>query len=465
MDKRIIVRIIALICVLCLGTAAYFIWRLSTRQVSTAENPVEVATRYQTSEVHFGDLAETIGVTGAVRSRQSAVLIWQTSGTVKNVNEESGQVVQAQSVLASLERTSLPQVVILAQAELVTAQKNLDTLLSSTQVRANVQMALVKAEKALEDAEKNRRNKLYQRASQETIDIARARLITANDALDKAEAFFDTHNEDPESVTYAAALDQMAKARQLQTQAQYNLNYVTGLPSPLDIEEADAKIAVAEADLLEAKLEWERVKDGPNDQDVAAAEARVAAAQATINLARITAPFGGTLTNVSSKVGDQVTPGSIAFQLDDLSSLYIDAAVDELDIARVQVGQPVLIALDALPGKEFTGKVTEIGAVGKNIAGTVNFSVTVEITSLDPEIKPGMTSAAKIIISQAENSLLVPTSAIRSQNGLWVVYILKGGEPEPVTVLPGPAAGSKTAILDGDIQEGDFVIVNPSGMN
>ena len=103
-------------------------------------------------------------------------------------------------------------------------------------------------------------------------------------------------------------------------------------------------------------------------------------------LARIAAPFNGTLTVVNSKVGDQITPGTLAFQLDDLTHLYIDAAVAEVDIARVKVGQSVTIVMDALPGKQYAGTVTEISSVGKNTAGTVNFIVTVEIASPSAEI-------------------------------------------------------------------------------
>ncbi len=467
MKRKNILGIVVFLGVVGLAALATVFWWLPRQQaVATSANTLPPATTqpYQTEPVRTGDLTASIGATGAVRSRQSAVLVWQTSGTVSSVSSAAGQFVEAGTVLAQLEQTSLPQAVILAQAELVTAQKNLDNLLQSTQARATAQMALVKTQKALDDAQDDRRNKLYQRASQETIDIARARLITANEALDQAEDFFNSHNGDPESVTYAAALDQLAKARQLQTHAQWNLNYVQGLPDPLDIEEADAAIAVAEANVLQAKLDWERVKDGPNEQDVAAAEARLAAAQATLNLARLTAPFDGILTLANSKVGDQVSPGAIAFQLDDLSHMYVDLSVAEVDIAQVALGQPVTIALDALPGREYSGVVTEIGAVGKNVAGTVNFNVTVEITNLDADIKTGMTAAASITVSQFRATLLVPTRAIRAQGGQRVVYLLKEGSPLPVAVTTGAAAGQSTVVTAGEIQEGDLVILNPSGI-
>lgn len=463
--KKGLIRIGILLGLAALAAFAVIFWWLPMQQRAAngqAARQEQDLVRYQTAAVREADLTATIGATGAVRSRQSAVLVWQTSGTVSSVGAAAGEVVAAGTELARLEQTSLPQMVILAQAELVNAQKNLDTLLESTQARANAQLAVVKAEKALEDALDDRASKLYQRASPETIDIARARLITANEALDQAESFFDGHSSNPESLTYAAALDQLAKARQLQTQAQYNLNYVQGLPSPLDIEEVEAQIAVAEANLLQAKLDWERVMDGPNDQDVAAAEARVTAAQATLNLVRISAPFDGTLTQANSKVGDQVAPGTVAFQLDDLSHLYVDVSVAEVEIARVQVGQSAVIAFDALPEKQYPGTVTEIGAIGKNTAGTVNFIVTIEINTPGAEIKPGMTASAAIVVGRSQGALLVPTRAVRLQDGQRVVYLLKENAPVPVAVITGTVTGPDTTITGGALQAGDLVILNPT---
>lgn len=466
MNRKVMLRIMILLVVLAAAGWAGYRYGLpalrnfqAARQEPTAAAPFA----FQTARVRLdgGQAAAAVTTGGAVRSKQSTVLAWQTSGTVSRVNAAAGQPVAAGDVLAELEPASLPQAVILARAELVAAQKALDTLLQSTQARAAAQMALVKAQQALEDAQDDRRSKLYQRASPETIDIARAHLIEANEALDQAEAFFDGHSGDTESLTYAAALSRLARARQEQIRAEYNLRYVEGLPEPLDIEEADARIAVAEAAVLQARLDWERVKDGPNPDDVAAAEARVTAAQATLNLARIRAPFGGTLTLVDCQAGDQVVPGVLAFQLDDLSHLYLDVAVIEDEIERVQAGQPAAIRFDALPGREYPGRVTEIGAFGRPTAGTVNFTVTVEILAPGAEIRPGMTASVTLITGAQAGGLLVPAQALAALDGQAVVYLLQDGLPVPVAVETGPQSGADALITAGALQAGDLVVLNP----
>ena len=422
---------------------------------------------YQTAKISRGDLTAFVGATGTVRSNQSTVLTWQTTGTIGRVNAVLRQKVTANTVLAELDEGSLPQAVIMAQADLVSAQKALDTLMTTSTDRANAQLALVQAQKAVDDAQKKRQSLQFQRASQETIDIARANLIQAKSALDDATTIYNRNktrsSDDP---VYAAALSQFAAAQQRYDQASYNLQYVQGLPSPLDIQEADANLEVAKAQLQSAKQTWEQVKDGPNPQDVTAAKARVEAAQATLKLVRLTAPFNGTITAVDIKPGDQATPGLVAFQLDDLSHLYIDIAVSEVDIDRIKTGQPVTLTLDAIQDRQFQGSIAEISPVASaDKTGAVNFTVTVEIADDNQQIRPGMTAAANIAVSQLKNVLLVPNRAIRTQNGARIVYLVRNGVPTPTEITLGSTSNTQSEVTNGDIHAGDEIILNPPSAN
>src|ERR1700690_538399 len=100
------------------------------------------STSFETTPAQRGDLTATVGATGSVRASQSATLNWQNSGTVDKVNVNVGDQVKKGDVLATLVQTSLPQNVILAQSDLVTAQKSLDDLLHSDTDRANAWIAL-----------------------------------------------------------------------------------------------------------------------------------------------------------------------------------------------------------------------------------------------------------------------------------------------------------------------------------
>src|SRR5690606_4543795 len=145
----------------------------------------------------------------------------------------------------------------------------------------------------------------------------------------------------------------------------------------------------------------------------------------TLKLARLEAPFNGTVTEVRSKVGDQVTPGTVSFRIDDLSRLLVDVQVPEVDINRIQVGQSARLTFDAIPGQEYMGKVVEVGRVGTPVGGVVNFTVTLELSNADEQVKPGMTAAVTILVQQLEDVLLVPNRAVRLREGQRVVYVLR----------------------------------------
>lgn len=417
----------------------------------------------QTAVAATGALTASVGATGKVSANQSAVLTFQTSGMVEMLNVALGDYVHDGEFLASLEHTSLTTQVILAQADLVAAQQMLDDLLYSEQARAMAQRALAQAQDDLKDA--NYMLTVRQqgnRASQDTLDEARANLILAENGVDRAKAKYDSlsgRSEDDPS--RALALSNLVSARRNRDSIQRNLNWYTGHPTETEQALLDADVALAEAQLADAEREWNRLKDGPDPDDIAAAEVRIAAAEANIKLSRIAAPFAGTITSVEIKPGDQVTPGTLAFGLADLSRLLVDVEVSEIDVNRVQLGQPVMLNFDAVLDRTYQGEVVEIGLTGMIVQGVVNFKVVVELHDLDEAIKPGMTAAVNIVVSQIEGVLLIPNRAVRVQDGERVVYVLRGGMLEPVKVRLGVSSETHSEVIESGLREGDLIVLNP----
>jgi HlyD family secretion protein len=223
-----------------------------------------------------------------------------------------------------------------------------------------------------------------------------------------------------------------------------------------------ADIALLEAQLADALREWERLKDGPTPEDVAVAQARVAAAQATLDHASLVAPFNGTITEVNTKRDDRVNPGTPAFRLDDLSHLWVDVEVSEIDINRVEVGQPILLTFDAILGKEYHGQVVGISPVGDQVFGVVNFKVTVELSDADAYVRPGMTAAVEIIVSRVDGALLVPNRAVKTLDGKLVVYLVgEKGHLESVEVTLGASMDKFSQVLVGNLNPGDLIVLNP----
>lgn len=417
---------------------------------------------YQTVTLEMGDLVSQIGATGTVRSNQTAVLAWQVSGQVENVAVEVGDLVAADEVMATLKETSLPQTIILARADLVTAKRSLDNLLNSGTATAQAQLNLAKAQDAYDTAATNRESKRFVRAGQNTIDEAKANLILAKDELRRAEEIYDANkNRRKDDPQYAAALSRLANARKQVDMAQANLNYAEGLPDSQEISIADGQLAVAKAALEDAQREWDRLKDGPDADDIQAAQARVSALEATIRQSTLVAPFSGTVTVINTMAGDQTMPGATAIRVDDLSRLLVDVQVTEVDINRIKVGQPVTLSFDAILDKTYNGKVVEVGQVGTSVQGLVNFDVTVELSDPDEQVRPGMTAAVNVEIEKIDNVLLVPNRAVRLQNGQRVVYVLIAGVPTPVNITIGATSDVNSQILEGNVKAGDIVVLNP----
>ena len=450
----ILIIIIALIG----GFFGYRAYRTSQQQVALSD--------LQIVEASSGSLTGTVGATGTVRANQTAILTFQTSGTVELVSVGMGDQVVVGEELARLKKTSLPAQVIMAQADLVTAQRALDDLLYSVQASAMAQRALAQTQDALDDA--NYMLSVRQegnRASQETLDATRADLILAERDVEQAQATFDHLAGRPEDdPSRAIALSNLSAARQRRDTIARNLNWYIGRPSETEQALLDADVALAEAQLADALREWERVKDGPDPEDVVAAEARVAAAQATAELASVKAPFAGTITSVEVKSGAQVNPGTVAFGLADMSRLLVDVDISEVDINSVQVGQPVILNFDAVLDREFQGEIVEIGITGMVVQGVVNFKVTVELTDPNEAIKPGMTAAVNIVVSEIENVLLVPNRAVRLLDGERVVYVLHQDRLEPVRIELGISSETHSEVIGGELREGDLIVLNPPSM-
>jgi HlyD family secretion protein len=388
--------------------------------VARGRSSASSAGAYQTETVKRGELTATVGATGTVRSSQSATLLWQTAGTVEHVNVKVGDKVHRNDVLATLAKTSLPQTVILAEADLVAAQKAFDDLFSSDTDRAQAWIAL----------------------------------LDAQDAYDKAYDYRQELNGkiDLTKIVYVKFGNRLVP----------QVKYYKGYADAETIADADADLALKKAQLDDAQRAYDRVKGGPNQDDLAAAQARIDAAQATLNMARILAPFDGTVTQANPLPGDQASAGVTAFRIDDLSSLLVDVQVSEVDINSIAVGQPVTLSFDAISGAApYNGEVVEVSQAGDVSAGAVNFTVTVELTDADPQVKPGMTAAVNIVTDQVKGQLLVPNRAVRLVDGNRVVYILVDAKPVKKDIRLGASSDAMSVVLVGDLKEGDLVILNP----
>jgi RND family efflux transporter MFP subunit len=245
----------------------------------------------------------------------------------------------------------------------------------------------------------------------------------------------------------------------------YHIRTYKGPATEDMIIEADNDLALKKAELVEAQRTYDRLKDGPNSDDVLAAQAKVDAAQATVNSLSIVAPFDGEVLWIEHRKGDVVSAGEFSVNLADSTHLYIEVQVDESDIANVKLGDQVQVAMDALP-VGLTGEVAAINPVGEEISGLVKYTVLIGVDKTEEQILLGATVDVTIQVSDAARALAVPLSAIQNDaEGEYVMVVDADGSMRRVDVTSG-AIVDERVVVTGDLQEGDqLAVAQPAGMD
>ncbi|HEV8580468.1 MAG TPA: efflux RND transporter periplasmic adaptor subunit [Thermoanaerobaculia bacterium] len=148
--------------------------------------------------------------------------------------------------------------------------------------------------------------------------------------------------------------------------------------------------------------------------------------------ARVTSPMSGVVIKKGVELGETVTSGvssfnegTVMFTVADLKSLIIRVNLNEVDIAKVRVGQPVRVTLDAYPQKIFAGKVRFVAPAAKVVDKIKVFEIEVALDQLDEAFRTGMSANVEILGERRGGALSIPLEALQRREGQTVVYRLK----------------------------------------
>ncbi len=177
------------------------------------------------------------------------------------------------------------------------------------------------------------------------------------------------------------------------------------------------------ASILEGQETLQALQAGPDPLDIQSDELSIqqqqnALQQAEDNLANytITAPFSGTIADLSLNVGDTVGSGTSAATLITAQDL-VDISVNEVDAAKIALGEQATLTFDAIPNLSLTGTVVDVSPLGTVTQGVVSYAIKIGFTTQDPRVKAGMTVNADIQTAVHQNVLTVPASAITTVGG------------------------------------------------
>ncbi len=406
---------------------------------AAGEPPVRVAQAAPQPQIPGGALT-AVGTIDLVRDRQ---VVLEASGRVDTVNVENGDVVQAGDVLVALDTTYLDWDVeqaelafeaaridfeeageavdegdiAVAEANLLLAQENL------TEVAAGPTAENLTAAQSNAAAAWARYEELQAQPTETQIILAQVALRHAEIGVEAAQREYDKIGWLPEAAASSAAdslqsatieleaakanyTEAMKPATEAELQsalasaqsAQASLNELEKQPTPAQLADAEAQVTAAETSLAKLMEGPEQAAVRKAELDMRNAMINLEAARLALENAQVKAPIDGTVLEVNVDVGQQASAGSVVARLADTADVKLTVNVEQRDIAGIQPGQAVAIAIYALAADTFFGVVDQIAPVADAGTGFVTFPVIIRFTDGPMEkVLPGMTASATFI--------------------------------------------------------------------
>lgn len=320
-----------------------------------------------------------------------------------------------------------------ARMELLSAQQALEALYENSDLLAAAALQeIALADKAIDQANKRHTN-LVTPADQADIDEARAAVVLAKDALDKAQDKFEPYEKKKEdNVIRAVLLRSVAEAQNKYDAVVTRLNNITGDANDIELAIAASDLAMAEAQKVDAERRYALLVDGPDPDDVAMAEAcldmaeagleaalaepsseQLALAQAQVDAAEaaiqvlteqiekltLLSPIDGIVLKRAIDPGEVALPSTPLFTLAQLDDLTITVYVPEDRYGEIMLGQSAQVEVDSFPDEVFTGLVVKIADQAEYTPRNVQtqegrrttvFAIKLSVKNLDGRLKPGM---------------------------------------------------------------------------
>jgi HlyD family secretion protein len=229
-----------------------------------------------------------------------------------------------------------------------------------------------------------------------------------------------------------------------------------------------SNVSAAYAQITQAQASLEKLELGPSQAQLKAARAQVEQARIALEIAKknlaeatLKAPFAGVVAAVNVKAGEPAGGSGPAFVLVDTSVFHLDVTVDEVDVARIAIDQPLTVTLDALPGELFGGHVDQIAPTATVNGGVVSYAVRLVVDPTEAPLRAGMSATAEIVVDEAKEVVLVPNWAIRRDRDTGQVFasVMEDGKIVEVPVTLGLRNETLSEVKAG-VKAGDTVAVS-----
>ncbi|MCL5017058.1 MAG: efflux RND transporter periplasmic adaptor subunit [Patescibacteria group bacterium] len=220
-------------------------------------------------------------------------------------------------------------------------------------------------------------------------------------------------------------------------------------------------IVSAQRSINEKTLSLANIKAGPDDLTIRAAQIAVqqqqdnlTTAQQNLDYCYIRAPFDGVISKINVQKGDPVSSGTAVATIITEQQMA-QLSLNEVDAAKVQIGQAATMTFDAIPNLTVDGQVSELDAAGTVSQGVVTYNLQIAFNKQNNLVKPGMTVTAVIVTENRPNVLLIPSSAIKKVGNRNYVLVPSESDLSGLSATSSPAGVSlKNSPVQKEIQIG-----------
>jgi len=461
----------------------------TSEQATPTPLPTSIIPTKPTYIVERGDVIEEMQFNARVAPVVQEELFFRTTGRVRGVYFEEGDDIEAGQVIADLEflddleRQLASDTLRLRRAEIQVqnAQVALDLF---EQSKTAPEMVVAQAAKDLADAqlavEQAERALGYSQlpSNQASIDAAYAQVVLTEQSLERAKDRFEPYANKPENNLNRARLQAaLSAAQQAYNTAVSQYNALTGSSSQGAQDNAAADLAVAQAQLLQAETEWQRVQENPTPKgyaeelilkqnelelaEINLEETKIGVSdiESSIADAQLVAPFDGVVTSLRLSAGRSVDEFKEYAVVADMTELDLSANLSSEEMQDLEKGMEVTASLVSRPGEVYTGYIRYLpyGVDVEALEEERTTRIALEIDPDDFSLEDGDLMRVNIVLDHKQDVIWLPPQAIRTFEGRRFVIVQEEGFQQRVDIKIGIESDDRIEIEEG-LEEGQIVV-------
>jgi len=423
------------------------------------EAPAERLIAVNTMSVQTSDIRTELSFTGNVRASAQIPVMARLQGMVDEVMVNVGDFVNAGDVLFTMDEIDIQNNILALEAQLATADAAVRAAQTGVSLAAGtaVQGQILQAETAIMQAQAG--------VEQAELGIEQRQL-----AVSQAEIAYQDATTNLQNMYLLLEFGDIAQVQFDQAESGVNNAAIMLEQARSALEMAEVSLEQARSGVAQATASHDLISQNAAAENRRRAQDALAQAQAqrnalavNLNVARerlndasITAPMSGVISSRGVEPQTMMLPNVAPFTIVSIDTVIVHVSVTETIVNRIENGQEITVNISAASNIPFVGHVMTVSPTADMVTQT--FSVEIELDNTDGLLRPGMFAEAFFVRDEANDTIVVPRSAVLVDEGSPIVFLAIGEEAVRREVVTGIDSGAEIEILEG-LELGDNLII------